>query len=108
MEKKLNKSNEMKVLIKKMNTLEDAKYPDAFIPSDYSSTKDINPNMFKKPTVGESFRLPSLSGGFISSTVVEIIENTGISGVFKTLNSVYYWELLTSKNLEKDETKRKN
>jgi hypothetical protein len=51
----------------------------------------------KKPTVGESFLITSLTNWFCTSVVTEIIdENT-----FRTENSIYKMEV-------KDETNRKN
>ena len=88
----------MKVLIKKLETRSDAENPDAFLPTDYESTKNINPDKFNKPKVDTCFILHdinSMNNYFRSSIIVEILENNETSGKFKTINSIYYWEILT-------------
>lgn len=84
----------MKILIKKIETLENAPHPNACLPADYETIRETNPDMFSLPKVGESFTVMGPGGWFTSSTVTEILEENETSGKFKTLNSIYYWEIL--------------
>lgn len=85
----------MKVLIKKLETNSDALHPDAKLPPDYENIiKDVPESYFIKPTVGYAFALEGVTHFFHSSMVMEIIEDNETSGKFKTLNSIYYWEIL--------------
>lgn len=86
------------VTIQKMETREDAEHPDLYIPATYQKTVEMREDMFEKPKVDHVFRLFGHQSWFQSSNVVEIIEDSGDSGVFKTLNSVYYWELNENEN----------
>jgi hypothetical protein len=76
----------MDVHIKKIKTLPDAQWPDAWLPSDYETVKNTPLELFKEPEVGKPF----VVGGFRSSTVVEIIDDH----TFKTLNSIYEWKII--------------
>ena len=76
----------MKIHIKKIKTLPDAKYPDAYLPSDYETTKEVDQKEFNPPKIGEMF----YAGGFRSSLVTEIID----ANTFKTENSIYEWRIV--------------
>ena len=84
----------MKVLIKKLETRSDAEHPDAKLPPDFEmSIWGIDPDDFVKPEVDQEFALNGATLYFHSSLVVKIIEDNETSGKFKTLNSIYYWEI---------------
>ena len=73
--------------------------PDAFHPNNIEEGRveifSIKDYLFKKPIVGERFTLMDLSHWFSTSLVQEIVdENT-----FKTLNSIYKWEII---DIERD------
>jgi len=94
------------VKIKKLETREDAESPDKHIPAEYERIIEMRADMFEKPKVDDTFRVLGHTVWFRSSIVVEILEDNLTSGKFKTLNSIYSWELFTSK--EEDETEKKN
>jgi hypothetical protein len=75
----------MKVKITKLKELEDAYHPNN-IEEGYTIIKETFSEYFREPVIGESFWI----GSFGTSVVTEILsENT-----FKTLNSIYQWEIL--------------
>ncbi len=93
----------MKVLIKKLETRSDAEKPDAKLPSNYESVKEIErEDLFEKPKVSQTFQVIGIKSYFISSLVEEIIEDNETSGKFKTINSIYYWEILKEHTSSKD------
>jgi hypothetical protein len=83
------------VRIKKLETREDAQHPDLYLPADYEKVVEMRADMFEKPKVDSTFKVFGHMTWFQSSVVVEILEDELTSGKFKTLNSVYGWELLT-------------
>lgn len=75
----------MKIRIKKLKEVDDPTHPNN-IDEGFETTRIMNDDYFKKPTIGERFYV----GWFSTSLVQEILtENT-----FKTLNSIYEWEIL--------------
>tara|TARA_R110002126_G_scaffold88759_7_gene212579 strand:+ start:19702 stop:19974 length:273 start_codon:yes stop_codon:yes gene_type:complete len=59
-------------------------------PKDINEGFLIEGDIISKPKVGESFWVDN----FATSTITEIVEDTPIMGVFKTLNSTYFWEVI--------------
>lgn len=82
----------MKIKITKLEERTDAEHPNN-IPEGWEKIKEFPDEWFREPQIGKSFT----AGGFMSSIVQEIIdENT-----FKTLNSVYRWEIIEGKKPER-------
>ena len=94
------------VKLKKLETRKEAQSPDKYIPAEYETIIEMRADMFEKPKVDETFRVIGHMRWFRSSLVVEILEDELTSGKFKTLNSIYSWELFTNKT--EDETDGKN
>jgi len=76
----------MKIKIKKLKELPDARHPNN-IDEGFERVALMPKEFFKEPTVGESF---FVGYSWVTSTVVEIIDEK----TFKTLSSIYEWEIL--------------
>jgi hypothetical protein len=75
----------MKVKLTKLEELPDALFPHN-IEVGFERIRDINPEYFKPPVVGERFWV----GSFSTSAVQKIID----ASTFRTYNSIYKWEIL--------------
>jgi hypothetical protein len=75
----------MKVKLVKLKELPDAVHPNNIIEG-YETVREVNPDLFEKPQLGERFNV----GWFSTSLVQEILDDN----TFRTYNSIYYWEIL--------------
>ena len=80
----------MKIYIRKLKDDKfKGKHPNGIVEG-YERTIKVSKTAFTKPTVGQSFALAGISGWFITSEVVKIIDDNH----FNTLNSKYYWKII--------------
>lgn len=80
----------MTIKLTKLKELPDAKHP-GNIPEGDVKILTIDDELFREPTVGESF-WPAKH--YNTSKVVEIISMK----IFKTMNSIYQWEKISNIN----------
>ena len=77
----------MKLRIEKIEALPHMiDHPNGINPG-YTKECEINTSMFKSPRIGKSFVVGT---SFVTSVVTEILN----THMFRTMNSVYKWELI--------------